>query len=31
MPHVLVALHFVVFGMLMLPKAVMFMTAGQSA
>ena len=31
MPHVLAALHFVVFGMLMLPKAVMFMTAGESA
>lgn len=31
MPHVLAALHFVVFAVLMLPKAVAFMAAGQSA
>jgi transposase len=31
MPHVLAALHFVVFAMLMLPKAAMFLTAGESA
>ena len=31
MPHVLAALHFVVFAILMLPKAVAFMAADQSA
>ncbi len=31
LPHVLAALHFLVFVTLMLPKAVMFLVAGQSA
>ena len=31
MPHVLTALHFLVFVTLMLPKAVMFLTTGESA
>jgi hypothetical protein len=31
MPHVLAALHFLVFAILMLPKAVMFLAAGESA
>lgn len=31
MPHVLAALHFLVFAMLMLPKAVMVLAAGESA
>lgn len=31
MPHVLAALHFLVFAILMLPKAVTFLTTGESA
>ena len=30
-PHVLAALHFLVFVTLMLPKAIMFLTTGESA